>query len=296
MRPLISPPVSPPAGAEAAPLRWIPPLLERGCRQMAIDAWLLQASLADPAGAPALRFYRWTRPTLSLGHHQHPLPAHWRELAAAGAIDLVRRPSGGRAVLHGGDLTYALVWPAAAASRRHAYGLASAWLCCAFAAMGQPLHFGRRAPSRDRTSCFATSTSADLVHRNGAKRIGSAQLWRRGSLLQHGSIQIEPPPDLWREIFAEEPPCLPPLPLAGAALEQQLRRSAEQHLPCGGGRPWLEQALSPGELEALAADEDRYRLGSDGVTPGSRLISGRDSTSPAATMARAIGASASPRG
>ena len=79
-------------------------------------------------------------------------------------------------------------------------------------------------------------------------------------------------------------------------LEQQLRRSAEQHLPCGGGRPWLEQALSPGELEALAADEDRYRLGSDGVTPGSRLISGRDSTSPAATMARAIGASASPRG
>jgi CheY-like chemotaxis protein len=68
---------------------------------MAIDSWLLEASLLDPAGAPALRFYRWSRPTLSLGFHQRFLPAHWRELARSGAIELVRRPSGGRAVLHG---------------------------------------------------------------------------------------------------------------------------------------------------------------------------------------------------
>lgn len=263
---------------------------------MAIDAWLLEASLSDPAGAAALRLYRWSRPTLSLGHHQHQLPPHWQALAAAGRIDLVRRPSGGRAVLHGGDLTYALIWPMAAPSRRHAYGLACAWLCAAFAAMGQPLRFGRRAPSRERASCFATSTSADLVHRDGAKRIGSAQLWRRGTLLQHGSIQIDPPPELWREIFAEDPPSLPPLPLAGADLEALLRRSAERHLPCGGGQPWQEQALASGELEWLAAAENRYRLVQDGAEPPSTLIGGRASTSPPATMARAIGASARPRG
>ncbi len=252
---------------EAAP-RWIPSLVLEGCWQMAIDQSLLEASLAAPQGAPSLRLYRWSRPTLSLGYHQRSLPPHWLELAAAGSIDLVRRPSGGRAVLHGGDLTYALVWPAAPTPRRRAYGLACGWLCRAFAELGHPLRFGRRAPSRERASCFATSTAADLVHRDGSKRIGSAQLWSRGTLLQHGSIQIDPAPHLWRLLFGEEAPRLPPLPLTGAELEAHLRRSAERHLDLGwsgvgprraerGG--WIERPLQPEEKLALEPLIDRYR-------------------------------------
>ena len=202
------------ADAVAAPRQvgLLPTLCLDGAWQMAIDEQLLEMVLADPKARPVLRLYRWSRPTLSVGHHQHHLPQHWLTLASAGAVDLVRRPSGGRAVLHGGDLSYALIWPAAPSQRRKAYGKACGWLCHAFAQFGMPLRFGRRAPSREQPNCFAVSTSADLVHRDGSKRIGSAQLWRRGALLQHGSIMLAPPVDLWRQLFDEPPPCLPKLP------------------------------------------------------------------------------------
>jgi len=254
------------------PARWLPPLQLDGCSQMAIDRALLDASLAVPGGAPALRLYRWSRPTLSLGRHQRTLASHWLELAEEGVIDLVRRPSGGRAVLHGGDLTYALIWPAAPARRQRAYGLACGWLCRAFAGLGQPLRFGRQASSRDRANCFATSTSADLVHGDGAKRIGSAQFWQGGTLLQHGSIQIDPPRDLWYELFAEAPPLLPPLPLAGDQLEEHLRRCAERHLPLGGwsrhtrhgweaGLAWQERPLQAEEWRRIELRRGDHALG-----------------------------------
>jgi hypothetical protein len=62
-----------------------------GARQMAIDSLLLDQR------APAFRLYTWQHPTLSLGVHQRCIEPHWQALAAAGVIDLVRRPSGGRA-------------------------------------------------------------------------------------------------------------------------------------------------------------------------------------------------------
>jgi lipoate-protein ligase A len=266
-----------PQGAGLAPLRWIPPLQLEGSQQMALDQLLLEASLAVPQGAPSLRLYRWSRPTLSLGHHQHQLPPRWHDLAARGAIELVRRPSGGRAVLHGGDLTYALIWPAAGQHRRRAYGMACGWLCRAFAELGMPLHFGRHAASSDRASCFATSTRADLVHRHGAKRIGSAQFWCRGTLLQQGSIQIDPPVDLWTSLFAQEPPDLPPLPLTAVELEDHLRRCAARYLPAalreglplGRQATLVESELTPAELERSRRQRDRYRVP---VLPGEAAV------------------------
>ena len=64
----------------------------------------------------------------------------------------------------------------------------------AFAALGQPLRFGGDGPrqAQARSSCFASGTAADLVHLDGAKRIGSAQLWRGPALLQHGSLLLQP--------------------------------------------------------------------------------------------------------
>ena len=98
---------------QPATVRWIPPLRLEGAWQMAIDEHLLDRALADPSAGPSFRLYRWSRPTVSLGYHQRIVPPHWRTLAAQGLIDLVRRPTGGRAVLHGQDLSYALIWPAA---------------------------------------------------------------------------------------------------------------------------------------------------------------------------------------
>jgi lipoate-protein ligase A len=239
-----------------APMRWIGTTCLDGDWQMAIDAWLLDGP------APAFRLYRWSRPTLSLGWHQRRLEPHWWDLRRQGRIDLVRRPSGGRAVLHGADLTYALVWPRPPGTRSEVYGRALTWLVEAFAAMDLPLHGGRQAASLQRSSCFATSTVADLVHANGAKRVGSAQLWRGGHLLQHGSIQLDPCPLLWGQVFGVDPPDLDPLPLAGIALEEHLLRSAARWLPWQAGTaPGREHRPSPLPTLAPLAGEELASIG-----------------------------------
>jgi len=245
----------------AGRLRLIPTLELEGCRQMAIDAWLLDHSLeqAKPAG-PVLRFYRWSRPTLSLGFHQHRIEPHWLRLAAQGQLDLVRRPSGGRAVLHANELTYALIWPAAPSRRRQAYQQACEWLRQGFAAIGLPLEFGRETASVEAASCFERGTAADLIHPCGAKRIGSAQLWRGGHLLQHGSILIAPPTELWWQVFGSAPPELPPLPLSAPELEMVLQRSAQEHLPWAASIPWRTLELGDQEWRAVEARVGRYRL------------------------------------
>jgi len=231
--------------------RWIPPITAGGARQMALDIWMLEQLMAG--GSPALRLYRWSRPTLSLGVHQRRQEAHWPALEQAGLIERVRRPSGGRAVLHAGDLTYALAWRPPSARRQEAYGLSCRWLQAAFEALGQPLQFGTQAgrDAQGRANCFASGTAADLVHANGAKRIGSAQIWRGPYLLQHGSILLNPPAGLWQQVFSSSPPALPPLPSHGQGpeLEMLLRWAAGREL-CGAALQ--DQPLSPEELASLS--------------------------------------------
>ena len=257
-----------------APLQCLPTLELDGAWQMALDDWMLEQR------QPLLRLYRWRRPTLSLGRHQRRIESHWLDLARSGALDLVRRPSGGRAVLHGDDLTYALVWPDAAGSREEVYRQACRWLQEAFAALGQPLEFGRRAARGQHASCFALSTAADLVHRDGSKRIGSAQYWRQGCLLQHGSIQLRPSQLLWRKLFQAPPPPLAKLPLTDAELEQALLTSMRRWLPIAAdGVVPVDLGSLP--LVAISRRAAQFQLAF---------------ASPDATMERTTGASASPKG
>jgi len=215
------------------PWRWIPPLAGSGPFLMALDEFLLVPAIAAREPQACLRLYSWTGPWLSLGYHQRHLPGAWVTLAEQGAIGLVRRPSGGRAVLHAGSLTYALVTPQPAGTREQAYRHHCGWLQRAFEELGLPLQFGERRASGQQASCFATASGADLVHGNGAKRIGSAQLWRRGVLLQHGSLLIDPPRELWWQLFQDYPPNLAALPEGQAELVERLQRAAEADL-CGG--------------------------------------------------------------
>ena len=220
---------------------------------MAIDRWMLQQLLAG--GPPVLRLYRWSTPALSLGRHQQRWPAPWRDEP----LELVRRPSGGRAVLHAGELTYALVFTPQTRDRETVYRHCCQWLQQALAQAGEPLHFGQASPAAaaQRSSCFATATAADLVSARGAKRIGSAQLWHGPALLQHGSLLLDPPAALWQRLFQADPPELAPLPWSAAQLEQQLRRAAAEHL-CGG--ELLSQTLSPQEWAAVRALEPLSRV------------------------------------
>ena len=259
--------------------RWVATTELDGAWQMAIDSWLLDQ------GRPTFRLYRWRRPTLSLGFHQRQLEPHWPDLVQQGVIDLVRRPSGGRAVLHAGELTYALVWPSPPPLRREAYRLSCIWLQLAFETLGLPLVFGDQAASLQGSNCFALSTAADLVHPGGGKRIGSAQLWRRGQLLQHGSILLDPPQALWQQVFGQEPPPLPGLPGGAAHLEQSLLDAARQALP---------EALRGCLLEASPLQA--HELGQiAGRIPDHQLAS-MPPTSPVATIVRTTWGKPRPRG
>ena len=235
---------------------WIPPLCSDGATHMALDAWMLEQLVSGRSG-PLLRLYRWSRPTLSLGRHQQRFPDHWLSLAAEGVIDLVRRPSGGRAVLHAGELTYALVQRPASSRRLEAYTQACRWLQHALEHFGEPLRFGSLAATRaaGRSNCFASATAADLVGPDGMKRIGSAQLWRGPLLLQHGSLLLQPPSELWRLVFGEEPPALQPLPCTAPELEAQLRRAAELHL-CQG--PLLDRPLGASDWRQVQGGRQAF--------------------------------------
>ena len=220
---------------------------------MGIDALLLQ----EARTSPVLRFYRWDGAWLSLGRNQRQWPQHWNKLQADGLVKLVRRPSGGQAVLHAGGLTYALIWPNAPRQRREAYRQACQWLINGFATLGLPLHFGDEAAGRDGPNCFARSTAADLVDCSGVKRIGSAQRWQRGHLLQHGEILLDPPSSLWREVFGTAAPSAAPATIQREQLENHLHSAMASTWP---GVIWEERPLSSAELQLLERSPGEFSL------------------------------------
>lgn len=158
---------------------------------MAVDEALLASAAED--GVASLRLYTWDGPWLSLGYGQELTPARRAACAAAG-VGVVRRPSGGRAVLHGADLTYTIAAPAHAlpAGLEASYALVVGALIRALAKLGIEARRGRPRPGSGRDfDCFA-NPAADGVWVGEKKLAGSAQCRRRGGVLQHGSIRLAP--------------------------------------------------------------------------------------------------------
>ncbi len=182
--------------------RYLPLLNAPGPIQMAIDHWLLEQHRLGQM-PPSLRFYTWSPAAISLGYHQRRWPAAWHHLAWQGqSIDLVRRPTGGRAVLHQGDLTYGIVADGLGGQRQQTYTYLCEFLRQGWRSLGWQLDYGQAQRSYiHQPNCFATATGADLVLSDGTKLIGSAQVWRQGSVLQHGSIRLQPDLDLFAQVF-----------------------------------------------------------------------------------------------
>jgi lipoate---protein ligase len=176
--------------------RYIPPIAASGQVQMAIDRWLFNQHCLG-LHPPTLRFYTWSPAAISLGYHQSKFPATWRELTWNDQpIDLIRRPSGGRAVLHQGDLTYAAIASGFSTNRAEAY---AGWR-----SLSVPLHFGRTERNYiHNPNCFGTATNADLITEDGTKLIGSAQLRQGNAILQHGSMRLNADPALFQKIFEQ---------------------------------------------------------------------------------------------
>ena len=184
--------------------RLIPPIGAAGAVQMSIDRWLLQQHILGQI-PPTLRFYTWSQPTISLGYHQRHYPEHWQSLVWYDLpIDIVKRPTGGRGVLHQGDLTYALIGSGFVGKRVEVYQQICQFLIDGWRSIGIDLQYGHAGTGYiHNPNCFGTATSADLVCANGYKLIGSAQLIKSGAILQHGSIRLNPDLELFERVFGE---------------------------------------------------------------------------------------------
>jgi lipoate-protein ligase A len=164
-----------------------------GAVNMAIDEAILTLHLRGQS-PPTLRLYRWNPPALSLGRLQR---RHGFDLDACRrrGFDVVPRPSGGKAVLHLGDLTYAVIAGVAdgiPAMVRTAYTLICQGLLAAFRLMEMEAALGAEArPSAGSDLCFLHAGAGAIVLGN-RKFVGSAQAWRGSSMLQHGAILLEP--------------------------------------------------------------------------------------------------------
>jgi lipoate-protein ligase A len=183
-----------------------------GVWNMAVDEALLDD--AAERGLASLRFYQWSQPTLSLGYFQRY--AERVQHGASAAAPVVRRLSGGGALMHDHELTYAIALPASHPATREGdalYNLVHAALTEVLATRGIParVHQTAAAP-RLRLSastppapgepflCFARRTPADVVVAPAdspsptVKIAGSAQRRRRGAVLQHGAVLLETSP------------------------------------------------------------------------------------------------------
>jgi lipoyl(octanoyl) transferase len=160
---------------------------------MAVDE-----ALADSARTtlrPVLRVYRWSPRCLSLGRNQ-PAEGHYDvdAILKAGA-DVVRRPTGGRAVLHDRELTYSVSVPEGMlGSPRETYRRIHSALVAGLLRLGVTAEVRPRSPGRasapSLVPCFQEPAEGEIVA-GGRKLVGSAQVRLRGSILQHGSLLME---------------------------------------------------------------------------------------------------------
>lgn len=160
-----------------------------GAAQMAADLALLDAVAGG--APPTLRLYRWSPPALTLGRFQPEADVD-RAACARRGVEVVRRPTGGRALLHGADLTYAVAVPepqGAGAGVDAVYRWLAGALIAGLARVGVSAAVARHEGPAGAV-CMATQQGADL--RVGDRKVcGSAQVRRDGVVLQHGSVLLD---------------------------------------------------------------------------------------------------------
>lgn len=225
---------------------------------MAVDE-VLSASAAAPGGRPTIRLYGFRPPTLSIGRFQ-PVSDVLRERLREEDVGLVRRPTGGRAVLHAAEVTYAVALGTAHLrpfGKRAVYRFVGDLLLAALTELGvacrrNPAQIGDAADP----DCFGAVGEYEVVGRFG-KLVGSAQMVTRHGVLQHGSIPLE---DTFRRVARY----LTAAPAAGSTaadsvdaswLAKETGRSADFAEVADRLRRSLASALAPVEASRLDAAE-----------------------------------------
>lgn len=195
-----------------------------GARNMAVDEALLQC-MAD-GGDPVLRLYGFAPPCLSLGRFQPVADLEDDARRRRDGVDLVRRPTGGRAVLHDDEVTYAVVLGRRHLqpfSRRAAYRASAAILLRLLPALGvhgvvrsEPAghaEAARPGPPAPDPGCYGTTAEYEVTA-GQRKLVGSAQTTTRGAALQHGTIPLTGAYTRIRRYLRPHRPAAPAAPAA----------------------------------------------------------------------------------
>ncbi len=163
---------------------------------MAVDEAVLE-HIHRGESLPTLRLYAWQPPCLSLGYAQPVADVDLPRLREHG-WDLVRRPTGGRAILHTDELTYSVAAPAddprTAGTVLESYNRIARALLHALQALGLPVEIEAQAPApavqgQANPVCFEVPSSYEITA-GGRKLVGSAQARKREGVLQHGSLPL----------------------------------------------------------------------------------------------------------
>lgn len=170
--------------------RVIPYSTECAVRNMALDEAILEAFLAGEA-PPTVRFYGWNQPSVTIGRLQpaSSIPEGW------GRCPIVRRPTGGRAVAHGSDLTFSIVVDGRVlgSAVRESYRRVGDAVARALVKSGVPAEFCRNTTPPETVRgigrCFDLTLEYELAV-NGQKMLGSAQVRRSGAVLQQNSLLL----------------------------------------------------------------------------------------------------------
>jgi lipoate-protein ligase A len=164
---------------------------------MAIDEAIVRESQRENC-FPTLRFYSWEKPSVSLGYFQNVEDEVNIEFCKGKGIPIVRRPTGGKAVLHEGDLTYSVVArednPLFPTGLLGTYQIISQCIATGLAELGiqaDMLREGRETDAPELGAlCFSMPSQYELLVK-GKKICGSAQMRKKGVFLQHGSLLMD---------------------------------------------------------------------------------------------------------
>jgi lipoyl(octanoyl) transferase len=233
-----------------------------GPYNMAIDVALMRR--AAHAGDAVFRIYGWSSRTLSLGRNQRARGCYDDAAARRLGVSFVRRPTGGRALLHHREVTYSVTLPAAdAAAAARAYDFINEVLLDGLSQLGVR---ATRAPGGHAMPpglrpCFDVPAEREIVV-GDRKLVGSAQWRRGGALLQHGSILIEDDQALIGQLLLTAGTLNP----VAATLTESLGRQPDLADVAGAIRRSLEatigrsvttlaaEAMGPAEVDALRRD------------------------------------------
>ena len=186
--------------------KFIPYSVYSGQDNMRIDNELLEDAIARKSKEPVFRLYGWAPACISLGKNQSDSFIDKQFLKDTG-IDLVKRHTGGRALLHDDEITYSYICPVEYLNQGEnvvkSYMEISQILIDKFHKIGIELDFGGKKKVNTKFDyCMLISTGADLCY-HGKKLIGSAQCRKQGYILQHGSILYDYNKSLLERIFNE---------------------------------------------------------------------------------------------